>query len=453
MKNYLNYTIALATFLGFKFYFEYDSLSAIAIGIFLYWVSALLIRANDSLPIKEFFLSLYALQYLFGAALTYNGLDEYNPIEYQMRVPSTTYFLYVIPVFLSFCLGFNVFSKKYSLAIDRATINLWLIQHPQAPYYFIGIGFLASFTSGIFPSSLNFVIYLLSGFKYVGLFILLISYRTIKPILMALIYGSILISSFKGGMFHDLLTWIIIVSLLIVYRYKPNWKYKIIGMLVFGIFAIFIQSIKSGLREQTWFGNKEASLSLVEDVTKDVTSSNDGLLSMKNLGPNIIRINQGWVLASSLDYVPRVMEHTNGKLLYNYSYAALVPRVFDADKLNVGGHDLVNKYAGREISGETSVALGLFTDAYVDFGAIGAIFCVFLFGLLYGYILNQFFVNSTKYPILILFVTLAFIYPIRPDTDTGSALGNLFKTIILIWIVIRLYPSYFKLTNRNKLNS
>ncbi len=446
MKNYLNYTIALAAFLVFKFYFEYDSLSAIAVGIFAYWVRALLIRANNSFPLKELLFSMYALQYLFGAALTYNGLDEYNEISYQSKIHSDTYFFYTIPVFLSFCIGFNVFSKKNSLIINRDHIDQWLKEHPQSPYYFIVIGFLVSFTTDFIPSSLNFVIYILSGFKYVGLFILLMSYKTIKPVLMVIIYGSILISSFRGGMFHDLLTWIIILALFLVYRFKPNWKYKIIGMLVFGLFAIFIQSIKTGLREQTWFGNKEASISLVEDVTKDISSANDGLLSMKNLGPNIIRINQGWVLASSLDYVPRVVDHTNGELVFNYIYAAIVPRIFDADKLNSGGHDLVNKYAGRDIGGDTSVSLGLFTDAYVDFGATGAMFCVFLFGLMYGYVLNQFFVNSKKYPILILFVSLAFIYSIRPDTDTGSALGNLFKTIMLLWIVFRFYPSFFKLT-------
>jgi hypothetical protein len=453
MKKNINYFIAIFTIFLFNWVFNYDLFSAIAVGIFIYWSSALLIRANDSLPIKELFLSLYALQYLFGSALTYNGLDEYNPIEYQMRVPSTTYFLYVIPVFLSFCVGFNIYSKKYSLIINRDNIDLWLNQHPQAPYYFIVIGFLVSFTTDFFPASMNFVIYLLSGFKYVGLFILLMSYRTIKPILMAIIYGSILISSFKGGMFHDLLTWILLVSLILVYRYKPNWKLKLIGMLLFGIFAIFIQSIKTGLREQTWFGNKEASISLVEDVTKDVSSANDGLLSMKNIGPNIIRINQGWVLASSLDYVPRVVGHSNGELVFNYIYAAIVPRIFDSNKATSGGHDLVNKYAGRDIGGDTSVALGLFADLYVDFGTIGAIFCVFLFGLLYGYILNQFYIKSLNYPIIILFSTIAFIYPIRPDTDTGSALGNLFKTIMLIWIVIRFYPSFFKMPNENSLNS
>ena len=71
-------------------------------------------------------------------------------------------------------------------------------------------GFVFSFLTDVFPSNFNFIIYILSGFKYIGLFILLMSYRSIKPFLMALIYGFILISSFKDGMFHDLLIWIII---------------------------------------------------------------------------------------------------------------------------------------------------------------------------------------------------------------------------------------------------
>jgi hypothetical protein len=449
MKNYLNYIIALATVLLFKLHFEYDLFSSTAVGIFVYWFSTLLIRSNTSMPIKELFLSLYALQYLFGAALTYNGLDEYNNYDNRMRIDSEDYFMFVIPVFLSFCLGFNIFVKKYSIKINRVQIDQWLNLHPKAPYYFIVIGFLISFTLNFLPSSLSFVVYIVSGFKFVGLFILLMSFRTIKPILMAVIYGSILISSFQGGMFHDLLIWIIMVSLLLVYRYKPNWSFKIVGILVFGLFAIFIQSIKAGLRAQTWTGNKEASVSLVEGVTNDVVKNNGGLLSLDNLGPNIIRINQGWVLASAMEYVPLNVEHTHGKLIWGYIYAAIVPRVLDANKLNSGGHDLVNKYAGREISGDTSVSLGLFTDAYVDFGPLGAIICVFFFGLLYGYILKQFYTKSKTYPILILFTTSAFIYCIRPDTDTGSALGNLFKTIMLLWVIFRLYPSFFKMPATN----
>jgi hypothetical protein len=449
MKRYLNYFIAFITIILFIWFFKYDMLSSTAVGIFAYWVSALFLRINTSFPIKELFLSLYSLQYLFGAALTYNGWDEYNYYDYRMRIGSEDYFVYVIPVFLSFCLGFNIFVKKNSIKINRNQIDQWINLHPQAPYYFIVVGFLISFTLDFIPSSLNFVVYILAGFKFIGLFILLMSFRTIKPILMAVIYGSILVSSFQGGMFHDLLIWIIMLSLLLVYRYQPNWTLKIVGMLVFGVFAIFIQSIKGGLREQTWKGNKEASVSLVEGVTNDVVKSNGGLFSLENLGPNIIRINQGWVLASAMDYVPLTIKHTNGELVWEYVYAAIVPRVFDENKLKSGGHDLVNKYAGREIAGDTSVSLGLFTDAYVDFGPLGAIVCVFFFGLLYGYILKQLYTKSKTYPVLILFATLAFIYPIRPDTDTGSALGNLFKTIMMLWFIFSLFPKFFKMPFNN----
>ena len=238
-------------------------------------------------------------------------------------------------------------------------------------------------------------------------------------------------------------------ALVLSYRYRPNWKFKVVGALAFGIFAIFIQSIKSGLREQTWTGNKQISLALVENVTNDVSQTNDGFFSMSNIGPNLIRINQGFFLASTLNTVPRNVPHTNGVLFMDYFYSAIVPRIFDSDKLKSGGHDLTNKYAGLETVGGTSMPLGLFSDAYIDFGNLGAILCVFFIGLMYGFILKQFYTNSNTYPILILFVMQAFIYPIRPDTETQTAIGHIFKTIILLWIMFKLYPKFFKIPSKN----
>ena len=449
MKKYLNYFIAIATIFLFNFFFGYDSLSASAVGIFAYWLSALLFRSNHSLPIKELFLSLYSLQYLFGSALMYNGFDYYYSDYNKMKITSEDYFTFVIPVFLCFCLGFNIFVKKNSIKINRDQIDQWLNVHPQAPYYFIVIGFILPLVSGFIPNSFDFILYFLSAFKFIGLFILLMSYRTIKPLLMVGIYGAILISSFQGGMFHDLLTWLIFLAIVLTYRYKPNWTLKTIGIVLFALFAIFIQSIKSGLREQTWLGNKQTSIALVEEVSNNVSVSNGGLLSMNNLGPNVIRINQGFFLASTMNNVPRNIPHTHGALIMEYLYAAIVPRIFDANKLKSGGHEFTNLYAGLDTVGETSMPLGLFSDAYIDFGKFGAIVCVFFIGLMYGYILNQFFTNSNTFPILILFAVLAFIYPMRPDTETQTAFGHLFKTIMLLWLMFKLYPSFFKIPSKN----
>jgi hypothetical protein len=443
MTKYLNYIIALVTILSFIVLFDYDILSAFAVSIFVYWLSSLIIRSNDSLPLKELFLSLYSLQFLFGSALAYNGMDAYNPDGYTMKINSDDYFIYIIPVFLSFSLGFNYYVKKNSIRINRVQIDNWLKEHKVAPYYFIGIGFVASFISSVIPESLSFVAYLFESFKFIGLFILLISYQRVKPLLMALIYGLILISSFQGGMFHDLLTWTIILALILSLRYKPNLGLKITGLVFFGIFAIFIQSIKSGLREQTWFGNKQVSFELIQNIN----SNNErvgGILNIKNLGPQLIRINQGWVLASTMDNVPKFVNYTYGLLTIEYLYSALVPRIFDPDKLNAGSQEVFNRYSGHYIDVGTSIALGLFTDAYIEFGQFGAIIYVFIFGLMYGYILNQFNFNSKKFPILILFATLAFIYPMRPDSETQTALGHLFKTIMLLWFIFRFFNKFFR---------
>jgi hypothetical protein len=396
---------------------------------------------------------MYALQFLLGPALAYNGMDYYTFDMYKMKVSSNEYFSFMIPVFIAFCIGFNIYCKKFQIKLSRQNIDQWMVQNPKTPYHLIGIGFLASLISPIFPPSLTFVFYLLSSFKYVGLFSLLLSFQTLKVNLMLLIYGLILVSSFQGGMFHDLLTWIIVLCLVLAYRYKPTWQLKLAGILGFVLFAIFIQSIKQGLRAQTWYGNKEASFELVEDVTADINKSNGGLLSLENLGPNFVRINQGWVLASAMNHVPKNIGHAHGELLSQYLYSAIIPRFIDDSKLTAGSQEVFNKYSGHQIEKGTSIGLGLFTDAYVDFGDygdFGAGIYVFFFGLLYGYILNQFAKKSSQYPILILFVVMVFIYPIRPDCETQTALGHLIKSTILIFAMFTVFRKKFILSPKIK---
>jgi hypothetical protein len=449
MIKKLNYYIAILTGLFFLATLQYDYLSSIATGIFAYWLSSLIIRANVSLPIKELFLSLYGLQYLFSAALTFNGFDDYNIDSYKMKISGVEYFTYTIPVFLAFSWGFSLFNKPNNLMIDRNNIDKWLNHNKDLSYYFVIIGFIAPIISNYIPSSLAFVAYLLESFKFIGLFILIMSYQKIKPILLITIYGLIIFSSFQGGMFHDLLTWLIVLGLILANRYKPNWQTKLIAIAVFVSFAIFIQSVKGGLREKTWSGNEQASFDLIQNVNRENAMDKGGFFSRDNIGPLLNRVNQGWILASTIDNVPQNINHTYGALFGEYLYSALMPRIFAPNKLNAGSQFLFNLYSGHYISTETSMGLGLFGDAYIEFGQFGAIIYVFLFGLMYGFIMNQFFVRSSKYPILILFTVLAFIYAVRPDCETQTVLGHLFKTIMLLAIIFTFFRKTFELKQSN----
>ena len=88
------------------------------------------------------------------------------------------------------------------------------------------------------------------------------------------------------------------------------------------------------------------------------------------------------------------------------------------------------------------MALGLFSDAYIEFGRYGAIIYIFIFGAFYSYILKKFLFNSKKYPILILFVLIAFNYVIRPDNETQTAVAHLFKSIFLIYFGFKIFKNW-----------
>ena len=106
--NNLNYLIVGISLVLSLLFFNLDIYSALAVSIFMYWVSSLFIRTNNSLPIKELFLSMYALQFLLGPTMAYNGMDYYTDDIYKMKVSSQEYFSYILPVFIAFAFGFII---------------------------------------------------------------------------------------------------------------------------------------------------------------------------------------------------------------------------------------------------------------------------------------------------------------------------------------------------------
>lgn len=452
MKKYYNHIFGLISTILVNFIFDYDLLSSIGIGIFVFWVVSLVNASNKYLPIMELFFCLFAMQFLFGPALSYNGFDEYTNTGYRMKINSDNYFTYVIPLFLIFPLGFKVFFKSDFFKPNITNLNNWLKLNPNIPYVFITIGFISPFLSSFIPKSFTFISYLLESFKFIGIFILILSNRKLKLILLTGIYGGILISSFIGGMFHDLLIWIIVLSLVLSYRYQPKLGMKIIAILLFAFFAIFIQSIKGGLRSNTWDGNENVSVELIENINNRNILENAGFFTMKNIGPLINRVNQGWILASSIDNVPANESHTYGKLTFQYLYSAILPRFLAPSKLKAGEHEIFNKYSGHYLTDATSMGLGLLTDAYIEFGQYGAIIYIFLWGIMYGFILKKFLFYSEKYPILILFSILAFVYPMRPDCETQTVMGHLFKTIMLLAVIFTFFKKSFLLHTKIEKN-
>ena len=199
------------------------------------------------------------VQFFIGPALAYNGLDDYQYFMYKMRIPESDYFLYAIPAVVFFIIGLHLNAEKYKgEVININKIKLFFDKNKSISYLFIGIGLIASILASFFSSDLAFVFYLLGGFKFIGLFLLILGTDQIRILPLLIVIGSIISSSLGSGMFHDLLTWLIYTISIFAIKYKFNLRIKAIGLSIFVLIVATIQILKGSYREETGL-NKDAA--------------------------------------------------------------------------------------------------------------------------------------------------------------------------------------------------
>ena len=179
------------------------------------------------------------------------------------------------------------------------------------------------------------------------------------------------------------------------------------------------------------------------NTTIDDKQEKGGLFSAEKLGASNIRINQGYIVTNIMQTVPAKVPYEYGAEMMEIVKAAILPRILAPDKLKAGDRDIFMKYSGMPIRKGTSMGLSSLGDAYINFGQFGGVIFMFFYGLLFSEVLNAFFKNSSRYPVLILFTPLVFYYPIRPDCELQTILGHLVKSCFLIYVMIEVWGIKF----------
>jgi hypothetical protein len=397
------------------------------------------------IPVRYLLGAFMCVQFFIGPSLAYNGLDEYQYHVYLMKIPEGDYFAYAIPAVMSFIVGLHLFAGKLKGEfINEKEIAQFVQQNLTMPYWFIGLGFVSSVISGFFASELAFVFYLLGSFKFVGLFLLVIGTRNLKIVPLVVVISSIVASSLGAGMFHDLLTWIIFIGSVFAIKYKFGFNIKLIASACFILLAVIIQVLKDSYRTVTGTDKSKAGLETFSDLYEK-ENENSSIFSFEKLAPANVRINQGFIITNIMYNVPARIPFSNGEEMYQVFEAGIMPRILAPNKLTAGNREVFTKWSGIRLRTGTSMGLSSLGDAYLNFGVFGG--CVFMFflGLMYSHILNVFHKHSRNYPILILFTALVFYYPIRPDCELQTILGHLFKSCFLIFVMIKLFKSTFRL--------
>jgi hypothetical protein len=401
---------------------------------------------GHAIPIRYLLGSFMCLQFFIGPVLAYNGLDEYQYIHYKMRIPESEYFAYAIPAVISFILGLHMWAGKLKgEIINEKQIEIFVKENPSLPYWFIGIGFLSSVVAGLFSEDFTFIFYLLGSLKFIGLFLLIIGGHELKILPLIIVISSIVGSSLLNGMFHDLLIWIVFTGCILAIKYKFDVNYKIIACAAFVFLALVIQLMKSSYRTATGSGSEETG---VETFSKLYEEQNEvqGLFSFERLAPSTVRINQGFIITNIMYTVPAMVPFSNGEEMYQLFEAGVLPRFMAPNKLKAGDRSIFMKYSGLKIRPGTSMGLSSLGDAYINYGLIGGCIFMFLLGFLYNAILFIFHKNSLTFPVLILFTSIVFYYPIRPDCELQTILGHLLKSCFLIYLMIQVFKNTFRLS-------
>lgn len=418
--------------------------SYFALLIALHQFFLLFFSMNTVIPIRYLLGSFMCLQMFVGPAFAYSGLDQYQYFLYKMKVPEVEYFSYALPAVILFILGLHINAKKLDGEVpDVKKIAQFSAQHPNLAYWLIGIGFSSSLIGGFFGSELSFVFYLFGSAKFIGAFLLILGGTRLKIGPLIIIYGSIILSSLGAGMFHDLLTWLIMLGSVICIKLKPSVSIKLGALFSFVLLVIIIQQLKGSYRLASGRGDGgdfETFIKVFEE-----TQESRGIFNLRSMASSNVRINQGFIVTNIMYTVPDKVPYANGAELLQILEAAFLPRIIAPDKLKAGDRTIFMKYSGMRIKRGTSMGLSSLGDAYINFGKFGGAIFMFILGFLYSEVLNVFHKKSKVYPILILYTTLVFYYPIRPDCELQTILGHLVKSCFLIYIVLIVWQKEFRL--------
>lgn len=385
------------------------------------------------IPVRYWAGAMACLQYLVGPTFAYSGLDDLMFQKYRMQVPEEVYFAYAIPAIILFIFGLHISGKLKGEKIDEEEIEQFVASNTNLPYIFIAVGFLSSYVSDFFGAELRNVFYILTGFKFIGLFMMLLSRQQIKVLPLVIVLGSIVVSSLKGGMFHDLLTWLFFVLAILAIRYRPTIIAK--AWFAFGlvILVVVIQQLKGAYRSNIEFGTGD--FETFEETFRTVNQEG-GIFDINSIANSNVRINQGFIVTYAMSHVPEKEPFANGEELRMILEAAFLPRILAPDKLKAGDNSLVLKYTGMPVRQGTSMSISALGDGYINFGVFGGCIFMFLFGCVFNITLNGFQRFSKHFPVILLFTPLVFYYPIRPDTALQTGLGHLVKSSFLLWVMI-----------------
>jgi hypothetical protein len=247
----------------------------------------------------------------------------------------------------------------------------------------------------------------------------------------------IILGSIRSGMYSNFVFWGLVVTTVTLAEIKVNLYYRVSLFCIGLFFALSVQMSKSAYRDLAWNqGNRSIEnyfTTLSFGIQQTFDKENRGVVYFNSL----IRLNQGWHLSHVMARSESESIMLKGRRVYESVLAAVVPRFFWPSKPRAGGNKNIRDYTYINLQSGTSMNISFFGDFYLDFGRVGGVFALFLFGLVYGKFLNIFFNWAYNDPFVAIAYPLLIVGIIQVETDLLMLMNHAFKTTLLLWVLSR----------------
>ncbi|GAA4753515.1 hypothetical protein GCM10023229_38270 [Flavisolibacter ginsenosidimutans] len=435
----MRFVAAFLAFFLFNSFLEFGFWSSAAVGIWFWYLADLAIKSNTRIAFREYILVMYGLNYLFASALQYYAPTQSISI-YRMRIPEDEYFALAIPSMFCFHLGLYMFKTKvFEPNFNLTAIQSRLNQNVLRQWLIVGIAL--NIIRPFFPGELSYIIYLLAGIRYVALFgLFLIDRKKYKWYLYVLLFLEVA-AALREGMFHDLVIWVVFFGMFWTYLKKPSAGTKAILGVAVVLCLYFLQITKAGYREKLHSGGGSGIGTFSTALANN--NKGGGVFSMVNFTESIVRANQGWIFASSVNRMNRIKDYQGLAVVKKYAEAAFLPRFLAPDKIQAGDKAIFNRFSGVTILGNTSMGLGIFADGYIGYGMYGSLIFAFVFGLIVAYVFKVVERWSRISPFFIFFFYVILNYAVRADCETQTMMTHLVKGLIIFGLIMAYYKRYF----------
>ncbi len=426
--------------MGLYTFFDFTILENASFSFSLYIFLVFFHSLGRYIAIRELICFTTILQMLFVPTIVLINYPE------RMLLSSDDYLSYVLPAVIVFCISMQLpllHSPSHYDLIQNAKI--YLKTESRINWIMLIIGSIAYIFVGSVPIQFQATVSAFVNCLYGSVLYSYYSQHKYNYLAVIAAVSILTYSAVRVGAMGDMVFWFVLWCLIILIT--TAWGKKVlvkISLLMIAMFVLMIlQALKAEYRANTWgekIYERRADSELLVDLAKDRVQNADQFFDPEEAYVLYSRLNSGAFISHAMVYVPRYEPYANGEI-FIFFISPLIPRFIWEDKPMTGGVANINRFTSfNQLN--SSYNISPFGEAYVNFGRIGGVFFMILFGLLINVCFQYILLLCKKMPTLIFWLPPLFVGTVIIEADVLTAWGSIVYMSYFIFFLVNILKRF-----------